>query len=183
MGTIGGNLINASPIADSLPFLHVMDAQLELASANGVRQRSVNGFYSGYKEYDLRPGELLTCVTVPLPQPDELLRLYKVSRRSALDISSFTAAVRMQLDENATIHTAALAFGGVGPTVLRARLTEEYLVGHRFTEETMRDAGQIAAGEVKPISDVRGGAAYRLQLTRNILKKFYHEHQPGAVLV
>src|SRR5262249_39768639 len=81
LGTMGGNIMNASPIADSLPFLFVMDAQLELAGPSGRRQVNINQFYQGYKKFDLKPDELLTGVRIPLPRSDEILRLYKVSRR------------------------------------------------------------------------------------------------------
>ncbi|QEG37266.1 xanthine dehydrogenase small subunit [Bythopirellula goksoeyrii] len=182
MGTVGGNVINASPIADSLPFYFVMDAELELRSAEGSRTVNINDFYQGYKKFDLQPGELLTRVTVPLPDEGELLRLFKVSRRLDLDISSFTAAIRIRLD-GSRIAEAALAFGAVGPTVLRARNTEDFLVGREFSEATMREAGELAVAEVTPISDVRGSEDYRLQLTRNVFVKFYLEHQPDAVLL
>ena len=137
VGTIGGNIANASPIADSLPFLFVMEAMLELAQcrrhARGEHQRLLQG----YKKFDLRPGELITAVRIPLPADDELLRLYKVSRRRDLDIATFTAAIRMRLDGD-TIADAAIAFGAVGPTVIRARKTEAFLRGRPFDEETMR---------------------------------------------
>ncbi len=182
MGTVGGNVINASPIADSLPFFFVMDAELELRSANEIRTVDINNFYLAYKTFDLQAGELLTRITVPLPNEGELLRLFKVSRRLDLDISSFTAAIRMRLDGN-TITEAALAFGAVGPTVLRARNTESFLVGREFSEATMLEAGELAVAEVTPISDVRGSEDYRLQLTRNVFLKFYLEQQPDVVLV
>ncbi len=182
MGTVGGNIINASPIADSLPFYFVMDAELELRSADGSRMVNINDFYQGYKKFDLQSGELLTRVTVPLPEKGELFRLFKVSRRLDLDISSFTAAIRLRLDGE-RIAEAALAFGAVAPTVLRARNTEQFLVDREFNEETMREAGELAVEEVTPISDVRGSEDYRLQLTRNVLMKFYLENQPDAVFV
>ena len=74
-----------------------MDAALELASAAGTRDVNINDFYQGYKKLDLRPGELIAEVRIPLPAADELLRLYKVSRRRDLDIATFTAAIRMRL--------------------------------------------------------------------------------------
>ena len=182
VGTIGGNLINASPIADSLPFLHVMDAELELSSPSGTRTVNINSFYQGYKKFDLRPGELLTKISVPVSEEGDLLGLYKVSRRRDLDISSFTAAVKLRLDGN-TILQAAIAFGAVGPLVLRARETESFLMGREFSEATMREAGDYAVAEVTPISDVRGTADYRWQLTRNVLIKFFLENQPDLALV
>ncbi|HEY3395373.1 MAG TPA: FAD binding domain-containing protein, partial [Lacipirellulaceae bacterium] len=174
VGTIGGNLANASPIADSLPFLYVMDAELELASTGGSRSVPITRFYKGYKKIDLRPGELIVRVRVPLPAPDELLRLYRISRRRDLDIASFTAAIRLRMDGE-LIEEAAIAFGAVGPTVIRARETEAFLRRRPLDEDTMRAAGDVAVGEIAPISDVRGAADYRCQLTRNILLKFYYE--------
>jgi xanthine dehydrogenase small subunit len=176
VGTIAGNIANASPIADSLPFLFVMEATLVIASKSGRREVNVNDFYHGYKQLDLKPGELIVEVRIPLPADDELLRLYKVSRRRDLDISGFTAAVRMRLDGD-VIEQASIAFGAVGPTVLRAKQTERFLVGEPLTLETMQTAGDIAVSEVTPIDDVRGSADYRRQLTRNVLLKFYHQTQ------
>jgi xanthine dehydrogenase small subunit len=174
VGTIGGNIINASPIADSLPFLFVMEAELELVGPRGRRQVNINDFYQGYKKFDLRADELLTRVIIPLPKATEILRLYKISRRRDLDISTFTAAIRIQLDGE-TIESASIAYGAVGPTVLRLRKTEQFLQGQPLTEETMAAAGDLAVGEITPIGDVRGSKDYRLQLARNVLLKFYHE--------
>lgn len=180
VGTIGGNIANASPIADSLPFLYVMDATLELRSRERSRNVPITEFYKGYKKFDLHPGELIAQIRIPLSAEDELLRLYKVSRRRDLDIATFTAAIRMRLDGD-VIAEAALAFGAVGPTVIRARKTETYLQGRPLDEDTMRAAGDVAIAEIAPISDVRGAADYRYQLTKNVLLKFFHETQSAAV--
>lgn len=174
MGTLGGNIVNASPIADSLPFLMVMEAELELQSASATRVVPITEFYRGYKQLDLRPGELLVRVVAPLPPEHQHLRLYKVSRRRDLDISTFTAAVLMEFDGNC-IADARIALGGVGPTVVRARRTESFLRGKPFDLATMQMAGAMAISEVAPISDVRGTANYRHQLTRNVFLKYYHQ--------
>jgi xanthine dehydrogenase small subunit len=179
VGTIGGNIANASSIADSLPLMFVMDAQLELQSSDGPRVVAITEFYKGYRKIDIRPGELITRVRIPLPADGELLRLYKVTRRRDLDISTVTAAIRVRLDGE-TIAEAAVAFGGVGPTVIRARKTEAYLRGRVLDEETMQQAGDVAVDEITPISDVRGAAEYRYQLARNVLVKFYYETQAAA---
>ncbi len=176
VGTIGGNIINASPISDSIPFLMVMETELELVGSSGRRQVSINNFYQGYKRFDLRSDELLASVRIPLPSSDDLLRLYKVSRRRDLDIATFTAAIRLRLDGD-TITDAALAYGAVGPTVIRLRQTEQFLQGKPFREETMQAAGDVAIEEITPISDVRGSADYRYQLARNVLLKFWQEQQ------
>ena len=179
VGTIGGNLANASPIADALPFLFVCDATVEICSRAATRSININDFYTGYKQIDLRPGELIRQVRIPLPGPDELLRLFKVSRRRDLDIASFTAAIRLTLDGD-TIAAAAIAFGAVGPTVLRAPDTETFLVGRPFLAETFAAAGDVAVGEIQPQSDVRGHEGFRRQLTRNVLLKVFHEHVQGV---
>jgi xanthine dehydrogenase small subunit len=136
---------------------------------------NINRFYCGYKQFDLRPDELLASVRIPLPQAGDLLRLYKVSRRRDLDIATFTAAIRLRL-EGGEISHAALAYGAVAPTVMRLKETEAFLIGRPFDEATFRAAGDTAIGEISPISDVRGSAQYRRQLARNVLLKFYREH-------
>src|SRR5947207_12170740 len=78
-GTVGGNIANASPIADSLPFFYVMEAELELVGTTGTRRVRIDRFYKGYKQLDLRPDELIARVIVPMPGEDEVLKLYKVS--------------------------------------------------------------------------------------------------------
>jgi xanthine dehydrogenase small subunit len=95
-GTLAGNIANASPIADSLPFLFVSNAKLELQGKSGTRTVAIADFYLGYKKLDLRPDEIITRILIPLPDDGETLRLYKVSKRSHLDISTFTAAMLMR---------------------------------------------------------------------------------------
>jgi xanthine dehydrogenase small subunit len=196
VGTIGGNIANASPIADSLPFLFVMDAVLTLTSASRRREVNINDFYHGYKQLELKPGELITDVRLELPDPEDVLRLYKVSRRRDLDIAGFTAAIRLRLSppppkgdpgytpsqfddggKSDIIARASIALGAVGPTVLRARRAEKFLLGKPLTEEVMQAAGDVIVEEITPITDVRGSADYRRQLARNVLLKFYHQTQ------
>jgi xanthine dehydrogenase small subunit len=181
VGTIGGNIINASPIADSIPFLFVCEAELQLTSQSGARAVNINDFYQGYKKFDLRPGELLTSIKIPLPEKGAKLRLYKVSRRRDLDISTFTGAIKIECDGR-QIKTAAIAFGAVGPVVLRLPQTEAFLVGRQLDLETMKLAGDIAVKEITPITDVRGGDQYRFQLARNVLLKYFHETCPEGAL-
>ncbi len=174
MGTIGGNIANASPIADSLPLLYVMDCELELVSSTGSRWVNINQFYSGYKQFDLKPSELIARVRIPKLTAAESMRLYKVSRRRDMDISTFTAAIRLAIESD-VIKSASIAFGAVGPTVLRLPRTESFLIDKPFSLETMQEAGEIVLDEITPISDVRGSADYRYQLAKNALMKFYYE--------
>ncbi|HUP65399.1 MAG TPA: FAD binding domain-containing protein [Thermoanaerobaculia bacterium] len=178
-GTLAGNVANASPIADSLPFLSVMDAEVELTGLAGARRVSINSFYLGYKTLDLRPDELITRILIPMPPSSEILKLYKVSKRKNLDISTFTAAIRMRIREG-RIEGARIAYGGVGPTVLRLPRTEGFLEGKAFIPDVFREAGETALGEIAPISDVRGAAAFRNRLAGNVLMKFYYESAASA---
>lgn len=173
-GTLAGNIANASPIADTLPFLYVMGADVELTGPNGRRVLDIQSLFKGYKDLDMAPGELITRISIPLPVDGEDLRLYKVSKRKDLDISTFTAAVRMAR-EGDRIGSIRIAYGGVGPVVLRLPRTEAWLTGSPFTEATLAQAGSLAREEISPISDVRGSQAYRLTLAESILLKFYHE--------
>ena len=181
-GTLAGNLANASPIADSIPMHMVCDTTLELASVRGVRTVSLNEFYLGYKKLDLAADELIVTIRTPLPTEDQQLKLYKISKRRDLDISTVTAAFLLTLDGD-TITDARVALGGVGPVVHRTPKAEQRLMGATLGEESLREAGEIAVKEVAPISDVRGSDRYRLQLVQNLFVKCYHDlAQPaGAV--
>jgi xanthine dehydrogenase small subunit len=178
-GTLAGNIANGSSIADALPALFVLDAEVELSSTTGVRRVNLNAFYTGYKQSVMRPDELITAVHVPRLAAGELLKLYKVSKRHDLDISAFTAAVRARTDQG-VLRDVRIAYGGVGPTVLRLPRTEQLLEGKPPTPETLAAAGRVARQEIAPITDVRGSADYRRQLAENILLKFAAEIEEGA---
>ncbi len=174
LATVGGNLVNASPIADSLPFFFAVGATLDLFGPDGERRVLIEDFYLGYKRVDLRPGELVARVLAPLPVAGERLRLFKMSKRRDLDISSFTAGLLLTVDAG-RIRGARIAMGGVAPVVLRLPKTEAALVGEPVTEATFRRAGTIARDEIAPITDVRGSARYRRQLAENVMLKVYFE--------
>jgi xanthine dehydrogenase small subunit len=106
-GTLIGNLANGSPIGDSLPYMFVSGATLDIASSSGTRSVPVEKFYRGYKTFDLTPAEIITAVHVPFVPKDERFELYKVSRRLDLDISAFTAAIRLHVSGNASTRRAS----------------------------------------------------------------------------
>ena len=174
VGTLAGNIANGSPIADSLPFLFVADAEIELAETSGTRWVYINRFYHGYKQCDMKPQELISRIRIPVPQPGQLLKLYKVSKRKDLDISTFTAGFMLEI-EKSRIKTIKVSYGGVAPIVLRLPKTEEFLKGKKAELAVFQQAGKIARNEVTPISDVRASEEYRLQLSENVLVKLYHE--------
>ncbi|TWT47496.1 Nicotinate dehydrogenase FAD-subunit [Botrimarina hoheduenensis] len=173
-GSLVGNLANASPIADSIPFHYVACSTLELASVRGVRSVPIADFYQGYKQLDLAPDEVITNLATPLPTQDVALRLYKISKRRDMDISTVTMAFWIERKKD-RIDSVRLAAGGVGPTVVRLPRAEAALRDGEFTLEAMRAAGRLAREEITPLTDVRGAAAYRLQLVENLFAKCWHE--------
>jgi xanthine dehydrogenase small subunit len=178
MGTVGGNMANASPIADSLPTLYALGSTVVVASARGERRVPIDKFYLGYKKLDLAADELIIGVEILLPEPGEQLQVEKVSKRRDMDISTVTSALWWRLADDVTIAEARFAIGGVGPTVVRCRDAEDYVVGREASKETFAAAGRLARSEVKPITDVRGEAAYRLQLVENLFLKAWHAAAP-----
>jgi xanthine dehydrogenase small subunit len=178
--TIGGNIANASPIGDSMPALLVLNADIELVGHRTTRRININDFYTGYRKTVMSADELISRVFIPIPASDEILKVYKVSRRKDLDISAFTAAIWLRV-EGGVIRDARVAYGGVAPVILRLAKTEAHLIDSAMELATFEDAGRIARTEVKPISDVRGSMDYRRQLAENIMVKLWHELADAAV--
>jgi xanthine dehydrogenase small subunit len=171
-GTLAGNIANGSPIGDTMPALFVLNAEVELTGRNGARRVNMNDFYTGYRKTVMQPDELITRVFMALPKTDEQFRLYKISKRHDLDISTFTAAFWMSRS-NGVIGEIRIAYGGCGPMIIRMRKTEEQLRGKPLNEAEIELAAEIARGEITPISDVRGDAEFRYQLAENVLRKFF----------
>src|SRR6185437_823842 len=171
-GTLAGNIANGSPIGDTMPALLVVNAEIELTSVRGARRVNMNDFNTGYRKSVMAGDEFITRVFIPLPAKDEIVRLYKVSKRHDLDISTFTAAFWMQRS-NGVIGDIRIAYGGCGPNIIRLRKTESALVGKPFNEAEIDAVTEITRGEITPISDVRGSADYRFLLAENMLRKFH----------
>ena len=161
-GTLGGNIANASPAADSPPALLVYDAELELISASGPRSLDYDGFHTGYKRTIMRPTSSSARIRLPrTPAVCALLR--KVGTRKAQAISKICFAGVSRPDGGFRI-----ALGSVAPTVLRCPLTESALQHGADIEE----ARAILASELAPIDDIRSTAAYRLRVAQNLLQEF-----------
>ncbi len=164
-GTLGGNIANASPAADSSPALLVYGAQLELISANGSRLVDYAGFHTGYKRTIMRSDELISRIL--LPRTREPLRHYarKVGTRKAQAISKICFAGTSHPDGGFRI-----ALGSVAPTVVRCPRTESALRNGADIEE----ARAVLASELSPIDDIRSTAAYRLRVAQNLLEEFVY---------
>ncbi|MDD2878939.1 MAG: xanthine dehydrogenase small subunit [Rhodoferax sp.] len=175
-GTLGGNIANGSPIGDSMPLLIALRASVVLMSVRGARELPLENLYTGYRKNIMAADEVLAFVHVPRPQTDELLRVYKVSKRFEGDISAVCLAVNLQLRDGQVI-AASLGTGGVAATPVRAVQTEATLCGQPWTQATVLQATSTLRSEFQPISDMRASAAYRLEVLGNLLQRFWLESQ------
>ena len=167
--TLAGNIVNASPIGDFTALLLALDASVVLAAGGRRRSVPLKEFYRGYKQIDLRPGELLTEVRFPDPAGARV-NFEKVSKRTCLDIASVNAACSIRCaGDGATIAEAHFSLGGVAPVPLYLRATSQAVRGRPLDPDTAREALRAARGEIAPISDVRGSAAYKRLLARQLL--------------
>jgi CO/xanthine dehydrogenase FAD-binding subunit len=170
-GTIGGNIANASPAADTPPVLLVYDAELELISSSGTRRVPYAAFHRGYKTMDLAPGELIA--RIHLPRRREGTRDYyrKVGTRRAQAISKvcFAGSIRM---DGARVEDVRIALGSVAPAVVRATGAEEALRGRPLDEGTIAAAAAALATAIAPIDDIRSTARYRARVAANLLREF-----------
>lgn len=169
MGTLGGNICTASPAGDTLPPLLVLGAELELASASGTRSLPLADFLLGPGRTALQPGEALTAVRVPLPEPAALQHFEKVGRRDALAVAVVSLAALVRTGGKGAITSASLAWGSVAPGIWRCPEAEAALVGRKLTLSALNSAARIASSRVQPISDVRASADYRRSVTGNLL--------------
>ncbi|HEX8139425.1 MAG TPA: FAD binding domain-containing protein, partial [Pyrinomonadaceae bacterium] len=170
-GTLGGNIVNASPAADSPPALLVYDAELELLSTRGPRWLAYDGFHTGYKQIRMGPDELLGRIRLPR-RAGSLGQYYrKVGTRKAQAISKICLAGAARV-RGGTIEEIRIAVGSVAPTVLRAVETEKLLRGQKPEPGVIRAAREAFSKEMAPIDDIRSTANYRLRVAANVLEDF-----------
>lgn len=174
VATLVGNVANASPIADTPPFLLVTDAKLEIFGSRGRRTLALEDFYLGYRKTALKPGELISAITFTPPAKEESFALVKISERKDLDISAVNAGFRLRWADRAAskIAEVSLALGGVGPIPMRLRRTEALLNGRELTDRLKREALEMLQTEISPIDDVRGSSAYRRVVAESLLRRF-----------
>ena len=170
-GTLGGNIANASPAADSPPALLVYDAELELVSARGARWVRYDHFHSGYKKMDLRDDELIRRIRLPRGRQAWKQYYRKVGTRRAQAISKVCFAAAAQVDAG-RVHDVRIALGSVAPAVLHATETEKLLRGERLSPAVLRAGQEVLASEIAPIDDMRSTAVYRRRVARNLFAEF-----------
>ena len=170
-GTLGGNIVNASPAADSPPALLAYDAEVELMSTSGSRWLPYFGFHTGYKQMQIRNDELLTRIRLPRPRANCYHYYRKVGTRKAQAISKVCLAA-VGLKDDSTITHLRLALGSVAPVVIRCKQTEDALLGQRLDENTINLGVEALSKEITPIDDIRSTASYRLRVATNLLTDF-----------
>ncbi len=171
LGTLAGNLANASPISDTAPLLLALGAVLHLEGPDGSRKVPLSEFYRGYKQIDLGKEEWISEIRLPL-SGEKFHHFEKVSKRRALDIATVNGAISLTLDDR-RILAAKVAFGGVAAVPFLAEKTSASLLGREWNLETVEFASTVALEEMRPIGDVRGSSTYRKDLIEGILIKHF----------
>jgi len=175
LATLGGNIATASPIGDTLPVLIAYEARVVLESINGRRELALGDFFTGYRQTKQRTNELITSIIIPKCTNGALVKSYKISKRKDLDISTVSAAFRLELNGGVIVENVTLAYGGMAERVKRADAAEQFLIGKKWERETVEQAMTLIDRAFTPISDARGGAQMRTIAARNLLLKFWNE--------
>lgn len=169
--TIGGNLCNASPSAETAPALLALDAQAEIYGKTGTRLVELGEFFLGPGATVLGDGEMLTRLKIPLTRNRQGSVYYKVSARKAMDLAFVGVAVLLELDGDDRISKARIALGAVAPTPIRVPSAEKLLEGRVLSLEAARESAELAAQSCKPISDHRASAEYRREMVRELCQQ------------
>lgn len=164
LATMVGNNCNASPLADTATPLLALDAKVIIYCENGENEISIHDFFKGVRKTCLKIGDIVTAIRIPYYEKVEGV-FQKNSRRSKVDLSTVcTSVVKIEDD-------IRIAMGAVAPTPIRARKAEEYINGKKLTNETIKEASDIAASEAKPIDDVRSSREYRIEMVRVLVNR------------
>jgi len=174
IGTLGGNVGNASPIGDTPPCLIALDSTLKLCSKDGERELAIEDFFLGYRKTDLKPGEFIKAICIPKLADNQLFRTYKISKRYDQDISSVICAYRVEINGD-TISEIRTGFGGMAATPKRARTCEKTLEGEPWSEETMLTAASVLTEDFQPIDDHRASKQYRMRVASNLFTRLFHD--------
>jgi carbon-monoxide dehydrogenase medium subunit len=169
--TIGGNMANASPSADTSPALVALNATAKIASASGERTIAAEEFFKGPGQSVMAADEILTEITIPKTAPNLVGEYIKFSPREMMDLAYVGVAVVYTLGADKKCTGVRIVLGAVAPTPVRAKRAEAALEGQILSEASAEKVGQIAAEEAKPISDVRSSADYRRAMVGTMTKR------------
>jgi carbon-monoxide dehydrogenase medium subunit len=173
-GTLGGNVCNASPAADSATPLIVHGAELNITSLKATRWEPIEAFFTGPKKTILKQDEIVTSFKIPIPSKESGSAFQRIGRRSGFCLSVVNCASFLERD-GAKVKDARVAFGSVAPTPLLVKEAGDYLRGKKLTEAVIAEAAEICKDKVKPIDDIRGTAEYRKDMTAVLAKRTLRE--------
>jgi CO/xanthine dehydrogenase FAD-binding subunit len=176
MGTIGGNIVTASPAGDTLPPLYVLRAEVELRKGDSSRRIAVKDFLKGPGETLLAPGEVLAGIFVKKQADLNLHHYEKVGQRKALAIAVVSLAALLKISGRGIVKEARLAWGSVAPTVVTSTEVEAILVGNRLSRQVLEKVARLVRTIIKPIDDLRASADYRRQVAGNLLLRLGLKH-------
>ncbi len=179
MGTVGGNIMTASPAGDSLPPLYVLGAWVDLAGPEGLRRLALAEFITGPGQTALLPGEILWQVGFAKPDTGACHWFEKVGQRAALSISMVSLAALFCLDGQGAFSRVGLAWGSVGKTIVTSSETEAFLLGKRPEPDVLARAADLARAAVCPISDIRARASFRRDVAGRLLLRLDQAGQGG----
>jgi xanthine dehydrogenase small subunit len=174
LGTIGGNIANASPIADMPPALIALGAALHLRSRAGRRSMPLEDFFVDYRKTALGADEIVEAMRIPLPHKGQFFRTHKIAKRWDQDISAVCGAYSLAI-EDGRVADARVAYGGMAATPRRAPGVEQALIGATWREASVEAAIAAIDADFRPISDWRASASYRSEVARNLIRRFWLE--------
>ena len=178
--TVGGNIVNASPIGDSTIIFLALNSDIIINANNNKRKIKLNSFYKGYKNIDLLEKEVVEEIIFELPTTSTKFNFEKVSKRTHLDIASVNSAILISTEEK-NISNIYLSAGGVSPIPLYLQATSMFLNGKTISSKIILEALEIAQSEISPISDIRGSADYKRLLLNQLIKAHFIKLFPEQI--
>jgi len=178
--TIGGNLGNASPAADSLPPLYALGATVVTRSIGGRREIPIEKFFSGYRKTTLKPDELIEEIYFDRLNSNDAAAYLKLGLRKANAISIVDVAVALRQKVRNSYNHVNVALGAVAPTIVRAHSCEQALIGKNLTDTSLKEAAKLASQDVSPITDIRGSAEYRRRVVSSLVYQALHSAILGS---
>ncbi len=169
-GTIGGNIVNASPAGDSIPPLYTLGAELVLRCINGERRVRIDKFIKGPGKTVLRKNELLTAIEIEIPRGKPYYFFKRLGTRRALAVAKVSAAGYIGIDKG-IVEKAKIALGAVGPTVVYSHSVEKILLGKKLCEGIISSSAEVSKADCNPIDDIRSEANYRREMVGVLVRR------------
>jgi xanthine dehydrogenase FAD-binding subunit len=179
MGTIGGNLMTASPAGDTLPALYVLGADVEIRGRQGTRRMGVGRFITGPGQTALLKGEIVSGIWVKKDLGFNIHHYEKVGQRKAQAIALVSLAALLKLNQDATVEAARFAWGAVGPTVVTSNKADRALLGKPLSMQMLETVAAIGRQAISPIDDIRASAAYRRTVAGNLILRLFRYSSGG----